>query len=99
MAGADEQKDIALKGGFWYAADQIDPLIAYGLVDRATPYTGTAAAICTVNSADLNVQPVQTTNVKVVRKFLREAGVPEGLLDGIWDGLRGFIHGRHDYCR
>lgn len=99
MDGSEDPKDMDLNRGGWAAADKIDPIIGNDLVYRFTIYTVTEADIDAVNSAGPYVQLVQEKNVEVVGRFLRKAGVPEGLLTGDWDELRGFIRGRPNYHR
>lgn len=50
-AGDEDPQDMALDGGGWDAADQIDTVIGDAPVDRVTTYTGTTDDIDAVNSA------------------------------------------------
>lgn len=52
-----------------------------------------------VSTADLYVKPVQETKFEVVRPLIRKDGVPEGLLTGCWDEIRGVMRGSVNYGR
>lgn len=89
-AGNNDPRELALDRGGW-----VEPAV----VDVPNPYAGAVGVTDPDVSMDQYQQPVQESNVDVVKRFLHEAGVPDGLLTGGWDELRGLIRGRLSYGR
>lgn len=54
-------------------------------------------------TADASVQYTQPTvgngEVEVVRRFIREVGLPDGILTGVWSELRSLVRSSFSYDR
>lgn len=88
---------MALDVGSWDAVDQIDFVSDGAPIVWFAPYYYTPANIYAVPATHPHFQLVSGAKVKVLRRFIREAEVSEGLLIRGWNGLRGFIRDLLDY--
>lgn len=97
--GNKDPQEISMYRGGWDDENQADLVTGDVFIYGGPTYTGTAAVFNSAPIVGPYDQPAQDSSVEIVRRFLREAGVPEDLLTGGWDELRGLVCGRLNYGR